>query len=130
MRFAAYHRLLLASDLFLLPIGLDITVVETVLILRSSFFHSRFGHSLYLTRNRTAKAIVAVLGTQACSTTKTVHFCFLRRDEAYSCLSIFMLVLKVLHSQSEWIMLPGKGKIVRRGITTEAQATHQKPFLK
>lgn len=33
---------------------------------------------------------------------------FLYRDEARSCLSIFVFVLKTLHSQSEWISLLGR----------------------
>lgn len=38
---------------------------------------------------------------------------FLCRDEAHSHLPIFVFVLKILHSQSEWISLPGKGRVIR-----------------
>lgn len=44
---------------------------------------------------------------------KVVYFFFLYRDEARSRLSIFVFVLKALHSQSEWISLPGKGRVIR-----------------
>lgn len=124
-----YHSLLLASARFLLPLGLDITVVETVLILRSSFFHSRFGCSLCLTWNRAAKAIVHTPRKKH-KHDKNCGLFFLYRDEANSLLSIFMLVLKTLSSQSEWISLPRKGRIIRMGLLYRNAVRHiRSPFL-
>lgn len=64
--------------------------------------------------------------------TKVVYFS-LYRDEAHSRLSVFVFVLKALHSQSEWISVPGKGRVVRivllyRNAVSASAALKQAPF--